>query len=430
MLVIVEGRRADDYVLWLLPHGGAPREQLDLTVEASALERRTPDIPEPDMDGDVGPVVLNRFVLPILVRTLAASLSPLGDTARSDTLSYSPDAARDFSSDLDLSESRGRELPPSISQWPDRVYRSLESLHPEPPVVETGFAFLDRPDTSFDVDLPLPRNAELLFWFVIGSGQSGAIDVDPQSVPGSAPGLALTVQLFGFDGELQPVGPTQGQIVLDADERSLVDVPAAVVGDGGTGERVLYFPVRTPPFTGPARMRCHVYSGSTLVQSHLVTAHVGDFGRFGHGPLSDGPLLRTEVDYRLADALLSADLERLPSHDLSLLVNGNDVSHQLRVFADLGGDAAFVNDASLSAHGLEAAISNARAAVCRAAWGTDEEWTDDPQQKPEGQAYRYDEPPQDDPTPHPLPACVIDRLATDLIDLARHGSRLYIPPRR
>lgn len=415
-LVLAFDRRREVCVLWL-PEDGGPPAPFELAVDEVELERGAQTGLEASASGGRPRVVLQPAPLARVLRNIDAEI-PWSDGVvevardpaayRREWRKWAEDVTGQFESRMaDRIAEPGSVPYPRIPEPEGKAFSLFKSEIPDPPaVVETGFASVDRPDETLPAGQPLQPATDHLFWFGVGSGRSGAIDSDPQTVPGSAPGLRLTVQLFAFDDELALIGATQGQIELDAGERSRVVSAAAAVdeiGDPSTVGRLLYFTVRSPDAAGTARMRCNVYAGSTLIQSHLVTAQVGG------APPPEGPALRVDVDYRLSDELRADDLRQLPPHDMSVLINGTGTSHQFRVFADLGDEELFANDASLDAVGLQAAVDDARGALRRVAWGTDVEWNKEPS------SYRYDQAPS------------FEAFTADLVLLAIRGRRLYLP---
>ena len=184
-------------------------------------------------------------------------------------------------------------------------------------MVETGFAALD--DTAsrpLAADTPLEPDTEYAFWFAVGTGRQETIETHPRALPSVPHGARLTVQIFGFEGELELIGTQRGVFELDGAGRSRVVERAALPHHVWDVERTLHFLVHTPDREGDARLRCNVYLGSTLLQSRLVTARVGG------EPGGEVPALRSDLDYHLTDAMTAERLSGVPAHRISLMVNG------------------------------------------------------------------------------------------------------------
>jgi hypothetical protein len=269
----------------------------------------------------------------------------------------------------------------------------------EPPTVATGFASVRAPSVPVSSDQALTPGSDYYFWFEVGAEVPDSIELRATQLPDLPAGQRLVVQLFSFPDELELGEETQGQIVLEesraarvAREAARADVAAEMLGSR------LFFPVRTPRREGPARLRCNIYLGSTLVQSRLVSADVGARSHI------DLPALRSSLDYAISDTLAREALARVPAHELSLLVNGDGASHEFRFYSDRGTEV-FASDASLEAMALDSTIDRARAALKHASWGERSEWR-------EGLSYRYEQ-------------ADLGRLELDLVDLAREGRQLY-----
>jgi hypothetical protein len=275
--------------------------------------------------------------------------------------------------------------------------------------IETGFVAAEHPDAPLSPQAPLLPAGEYFFWFGIGADTGASMETTPTPPPADLPDHArLTVQLFPFDGELELVGPTRGEVELMPDGRAQVSRPAALADDGtAPSSPLLFFGVRTGEQPGLQRLRCSLYYGSTLLQSRLVSCRVG-----GEAD-PQRPALAADLDYALATSLDLESLEQVPAHDLSLTINGGDgpvaaTSHQFRFFS-AGEEDPLVANASLEAGEIKRAIEAARGALRKASWETEAEWVDG------RDSYRYEHNPGD-----------ADAFAQDLITMALRGHRLYV----
>lgn len=294
---------------------------------------------------------------------------------------------------------RGPRRTPAAGE-PAQSLPSEEVGKHEAPTVATGFAPAQTPGVAAHWDAALAPGHDYYFWFEVGADVAGSIELRATALPDMPEGQRLAVQLFCFPEELTLAGQTRGEITVQEGRGASVTHPAAspdVVSEL-LGRR-LFFEVRTPERDGPARLRCNVYLGSTLVQSRLVSADVGSRSH------PDLPTLRSSLDYALSDTLVREALARVPAHDLSLLVNGNGASHEFRFYSERGAQV-FASDASLEAMALDTTIDRARAALKHASWGERSEWRPD-------LPYRYRQPD-------------LEKLETDLVDLAREGRQLYV----
>jgi Peptidase family C25 len=273
--------------------------------------------------------------------------------------------------------------------------------------IETGFSPASRPGEPLLRESSLEVNQKYFFWFGIGADFGHSIEKTPVPPPENVPDNArLTVKLFPFEGEMDLIGPTRGELVLRPDGRARVSRRAAAgPDDPDLRERLLFFPVRPAKRKGVQRLRCNLYYGSTLLQSRLISCEVGAVGAE-----PAGPGLASELDYSLATTVDLDTLARIPEHDLSLLSNGGGVTgqrtHQFRFFR--GGDEEFDADASLGEQKIAKGIMGIRGALRRASWNTEDEF------KKENK-NRYPKAPGDP-----------GRFAEDLIRMARRGRDLYL----
>jgi hypothetical protein len=270
-----------------------------------------------------------------------------------------------------------------------------------PAAVQTGFAPLGTPRRPLTPEMPLRPGASYYYWFGVGVEAEHSIEVTPVPLPELAGGSELTVQLFAFPEELELTGATSGTVQTSIPYGTLTVTEPAARPDVSEHTRStrLFFGVRAPQREGAARLRCNVYLGSTLVQSRLITCQVGV------GDALEGPALLSQLDYALSRTLDLDRLALLPEHELSLMVNGDEASHQFRFFS-LTDQQLFANEASIDATAIDSAIEKARGALRRASWGTEAEWDENPA------SYRYKG------ASHP-------QFAEDLVALAIRGRQLY-----
>jgi hypothetical protein len=282
-----------------------------------------------------------------------------------------------------------------------RLQRSLPR-----PSVESGFVSPVAPRSPLDQWSHVEPDSKYQYWLSIGDEPGAWMYEPPSPLPEELPdGARIVVRLFAFEDELRLTGPLRGVLELQADGSVTVVEPAAPVRDP-LGDSRLFFDVQTPSISGRHRLRCNLYYGSTLVQSRLVSAQVGEMDE------DDGPALRTEVDYSLARLFDADTLSRIPRNDLSLMINGGVSSmsgvpaHQFRVYAD-DADSPLEASANFGEAQIGAAIELTRGALRSASWATEAEW--------DGKSrYLYETAPAH-----------LGRLTTDLVRMARRGRELY-----
>jgi len=283
-------------------------------------------------------------------------------------------------------------------------FEEVEPEEAEAEVVETGLASAEKAE-PLPVASALRAGAEYLYWFAIGAQTGASAETTPVAPPADLPeGAILTVQLFPFEGEIELIGPTQGELRLLADGSAAVETPAAAPEHGRWTERLLFFPVRAPAAPGSHRLRANLYYRGTLVQSRVMYCQVGD-------ELNQGEeTFRSELDYSLTEVVDAERLDQMPGHDFSLLINGDELpapapTHQIRFFG--GTEGPFTGTASLGEKQIERAIKSIRGALRRASWSSEAKFGPDDEQ-------RYGE--EGDLT----------RLREDLIRLAVRGGDLYL----
>jgi hypothetical protein len=273
-------------------------------------------------------------------------------------------------------------------------------------VVNTGFAPAHEPGELQSPSLPLERSRDYWFCLEIGKALPQSAEPDQTLLPTEyLPSTArLVVALFAFPGELE-LSPTADVGELKLDERGRVTVARGAGVPPGVAtarrKRRLFFPVRTPSHSGHYRLRCNIYCEGVLVQSRLVRARVM------RSPRESPAAVRTQLEYTLSRAIRPAQLASFAPHKLSLMLNGDDGTHQLRVFAD-DGKLRVKTDPSFDASELTTLIDNARAALRQVAWGDINEWR-------KGKEFRYGA----------SKRIELDRLRPDLARLAIEGYNIY-----
>lgn len=274
-------------------------------------------------------------------------------------------------------------------------------------MVSTGFATLKRAE-PLAPHSQLKASSPYLYWFEVGEPDPLSIELIPEELPlDLLPERAtLTVAIFGFDGELE-IEPGADVGTLQVDEEGRVVVRRQVEGqnrDLPAASSRLYFPVRTPTGRSHARLRCNVYCAGVLIQSRLVTAGIAAEAE------PDGPRLGlgSSVEYALSRSLHPMQLATIPRADLSLMVNGDATSHQIRAFADdTGGRPIFKRDVDLDPFALQGVIDHCRRGLRKISWGSEEDWR--PPMVPRGEAPRDGR-----------------EMAADLTELAIRGKAAFV----
>ena len=215
--------------------------------------------------------------------------------------------------------------------------------------------FIDHADRT--LDRGLPAGERCWFWLDVGPLRADSIEKLPSDVTGVPDGARVTVALFAFPDEIDiEPGADVGELELVAGGSRVISGPRET--EGG-----IAFPVRTPDRRGMVRLRCNLYCERVLVQSRLVTAEVGD--RASRPPES-------VIEYALSRQLRPATLNGLPPTDMSISVNGDDATHQIRFFEGAGAPRKV--DATLTTAELENLIEACRTTLRTVAWGRTSEW--------------------------------------------------------
>lgn len=296
-------------------------------------------------------------------------------------------------------------VPPSFQVELDAEPGLMQEAESDRPAAErevsTGFA--GREDgAALEGSHSLRPGERYLFWIEIGAPVEHSIETTRTDIPLELlPEQAtLVVALFGFDDELSlEAGSDLGRLDVAKDGTVAVAEPVARPAvEGETLEKRLYFPVRAPADEGVARLRCSIYCEGVLVQSRLVSATVASNG---------AGRLASELDYTLSHSLHPGQLSGLPEADLSLMLNGEDGCHQLRVFGPGDGDKdAFKAEASFGDTEISELVDYCRGELRTVSWGNEDEWA-------EGLPSFYESP----PTP--------EQFKDDLTRLAVRGAMTY-----
>ena len=260
-------------------------------------------------------------------------------------------------------------------------------------VVSTGFADPEIPGVGLEPNVPLELDHRHVYWLELGPLASDAIDAEPAGlVIPSGLGHTLDVVLFDPHGQIR-IEQAHGQLEIDPDS----GVGYVVGNESAVRERRLLLPLRTPSRTGRFTLRSCIYAEGVLLQSRLVTFAVGRPVR------RKRPALRSQLDFNIA-ASTAAIARPHEQHALSLLLNDANGSHSLYAVTS-GGERRVLASGDIQPGVIEALVEEARVALNMAAWGSVEEWQDQP--------YRYKERPAD------------EQLRTDLVRFAMRGYALY-----
>ena len=271
---------------------------------------------------------------------------------------------------------------------------------PKPPdresVVNTGFALPQTPSVSLNADKALATRGQYLFWLDIGRPLAESIERAAVSLPDALPARAmLTVSLFQVPDGLQ-VDPDRavGRLTLRSDGSAYVTYQPSLVDSDVPTDR-LFFPVTAPGRPGKARLWCHIYWRQILLQTRLVEAEVASSSIFVPQALT------STVDYRIADPYDIVASKQHPEHAASVAVG----THALQVLATDGSNLLRA-EATIGEGQLGDQIAQARGALSRVAWGSEEPWRPD-------MPYRYEQQPP------------LEQITADLILLAVNGYRLH-----
>lgn len=285
-------------------------------------------------------------------------------------------------------------------------------------VINTGFTAVAFPEHSLAKELTLQINQAYYFYFDVDWPDEGSIETTPTALPNLPPQTRLTVTLVGFQDGLR-IDPDASIGELQTHQGGVVSVVRQPLSDQAPdtarSDRRLYFPVKTPATPGVYRMRCNLYWSQMLLQSRLVAAHV----QVSPLRLADGePALRSDLlDYKLASAG-SAQLTGFMPHKLSLLLNSNDDgTHSMHFFGSDGKTLIKQDDVRFNPGELQGMIEQARGTLNLVSWGDTGDWKD--------QKFRYHLSTEE----YKNKQIKIDRLTTDLSNLARWGRNFYLQVR-
>lgn len=264
-----------------------------------------------------------------------------------------------------------------------------------PTFVSTGFSTLDQPRTPTAEGRPLDLATSYYFWLSIGELVDGAIDADPSEIDlhHLSAGAILDVVVYPLGTLHMPANTRHGTFELRTD--GSVGVKAQPTSSSGpqVTDRLL-FPLATAGEPGMAHLRCSILHGGVVLQSRLVTIPVGEG--------EEGP--RSRLDYELVGRLDSDALEHLAPHELSLMTNSTEGSHDF-YFWLRRDDEVIAESVTIEGGESRQAITNVRERLRTVSWGTSNDWNRDPDQY--GGALDS------------------DRLIRDLRSLAALGARLW-----
>jgi hypothetical protein len=303
-------------------------------------------------------------------------------------------------------------------------------------IVNLGFAPHSEADKMLSRNQPLQCGWSYYFWLNIGNELKESIGAAQPLYIENLPSEAhLKVALFAFEGGFHiTAGEDVGELRIGSEPNRVVEdskivrppfarvrvsrqptqnrpgpVGLSLDADGDILDQFLFFPVRAPETEGTHRLRCNIYCGQVLLQSHLVSATIMREPTAADEALDSKVVFK--VDYTLSQGLRPGYLAAIEAepHRLSLMINSNgDGSHNFRFFG-ADGEETFKDDANIDGPQLEGFLKQARRAMRKVSWGNEEEWDESKKWQ-----YRYRQEVFD-------PA----KLATDLAYLARAGWRIY-----
>jgi hypothetical protein len=327
-------------------------------------------------------------------------------------------------------------LDESVVSYEGEGINGLEEMVARNDIVNLGFASHSEADKFLSKNQPLQCSLSYYFWLNIGNELKESIGAaQPLHIENLPSEAHLKVALFAFEGgfdirpgedvgelrigsepsrvgeESKTVRPASARVRVSWQPTQKRPEPVGLSPDaaGDILDQFLFFPVRAPETEGTHRLRCNIYCGQVLLQSHLVSATIMRKPTKTDEAL--GSRVVFEVDYSLSQALRPGYLAAIEAepHRLSLMINSNgDGSHNFRFFG-ADGEETFKDDAHIDGPQLEGFLKQARRAMRKVSWGNEEEWDECKEWK-----YRYKQE-VFDPT----------KLAKDLAYLARAGWRIY-----
>ncbi|WP_448640761.1 CHAT domain-containing protein [Geodermatophilus sp. URMC 63] len=293
---------------------------------------------------------------------------------------------------------------PSASDVPGHVDEPAppnNSLVQPRRIVSSGVAAVKGDHRPLDSRTVLGAGRKYLYWFAVGpEPRPGRVDVGrAQLLPafGASAGTRLVVILFPFAGGLVlDPDADEGELVFQQDGPLVVSHSPSLIGRSGD-ERLL-FPIRTPKEPGTYSLRSSVYLGARLLQSRVLQVQVGR-----RQQLAPHQVITSTTDYSVSESLRDSTLARMDPPRVSILVNdGPNGSHEFR----FRGDGDVHATASLDGDMLGRLLLNARTALGRAVWGTEQPWC-------EGNSDRYAAP------------RLQQEVMADLVAMARTGYRIW-----
>jgi hypothetical protein len=246
-----------------------------------------------------------------------------------------------------------------------RVIREMDEDPRARDRVSLGFSDPPAPRRDLPSNLPLRPATEYLFWFDVGGPGQGSITDQPSRLPTEKlPADAIiTVTLLGFEEELEVYpGQDVGRLRLRAAGRPGVEQSPKALRVDPTSAR-LFFPVRTPSHEGTFRLRCTLQHQNTLLQSWLVRAEVRSV------PQKTPNALHATQDFVYSRVLEPSLLHRLPSPELTLMLNGTESTSHLFVIGDDTREAL-----SFDPLELKKLVELGRDRLAEATWGKPRPW--------------------------------------------------------
>ena len=283
--------------------------------------------------------------------------------------------------------------------------------------VNTGFSALRAVMSSND-----NARAEwrYTFWLEIGDLFSFSLERAPTEIPSFPDQTELRVAVYPVDDGLRTVdGADVGKLKIEADESARVS--AQPIANAGRfqlerPETRLHFPVLVEAGGGIYRLRCNIYFRHVLIQSRMIRARVSP----GHSQELTG--LDSELTYSVAPTLDVSALKNMSPHQLSILLSDDtDSEVTFGFFArvrneadkeigseidDEASDEIVKHQTSFDAFQLQEAITRARGALRRVAWGDNQDWDSSKQYRYAGRPDRA-------------------QFRDDVVNMAISGYRLY-----
>jgi len=273
-------------------------------------------------------------------------------------------------------------------------------------VVNTSFVPRSQPTEQIEKNMPLQTGQLYYFCLDIGMPKLHLMEGISPPLPPMPSKTRLRIVLFSFKDGIKVIsGAEVGELELQPDGFASVirqpDCQFTIPSDPDLLKSILFFPVESPKKEGTFRLRCNIYYENILIQSRLIQALVMN------NPQSTEGSLRFDIEYALSNSLWPAHLIEMQSHRLSIMLNGNDDGTHALFFMGEKDKIPFHSEALIPATELKTLIENARKAMRKAAWGSEDSWR-------EGTKYLYEG-----------KTCDTNRFRTDIINMAIRGYTLY-----